>query len=59
MNEKIIKDVKQECNIRERIIISFFKNLIIKVYHISRINTYNNIVKSKCCKKCCIKYEPL
>lgn len=53
MNEKIIKDVKQKCNIREKIIISFFKNLIIKVYHISRINTYNNIIKNKCCNKRC------
>ena len=43
MKEEIIREIKRQCNFRERILLKLFPKIFIKVYHISRIKTFNYI----------------
>lgn len=43
--EIIVKEICNECNFAERIIVKLFKRLIFKIYHLSREYTINSIEK--------------
>lgn len=47
MEEEIVREIIKECkNWKERLLVKLFAKMFIKVYHISRVNTINNIIKS-------------
>ena len=45
MNEKIMEEVLNDCKWYEKIIIKKFNKLFIKMYHISRIEIVNKLLK--------------
>ena len=45
MENEIVKILMKECNFKEKFVIIIFRKIIIKVYHISRINTFNIVIK--------------
>ena len=42
--EKIVEEIKRECNKEERALIIENENIFIKVYNIGRLNTINNLL---------------
>lgn len=46
MKNEIIEEIMRECkNWRERLLVKLFPDTYIKVYHIGRINIFNEIIK--------------
>lgn len=43
MKDVLLDELKKELNLKERIILKFFKKTIIKIYRIAGKNTFNNI----------------
>ena len=44
MEKQIVSKVLKQCKWYEKIIVELFKNIIVKVYNIARINVFNNII---------------
>lgn len=44
MEEKIVEEIKRECNFKERILLKVFVKTFLKVYNIARIKAINNIL---------------
>ena len=44
-NVVIIEEILRKCNWYEKIVVKLFKKLILKVFHYSRVNTINIILK--------------
>ncbi len=46
INEEIIETIKNELNLKERILLKIFPKTFIKVYNISRVNCFNSIYRN-------------
>lgn len=42
MEKEILKELKRECNLYEKILFSFNKKFIVKIYHLIRYRIVNN-----------------
>lgn len=45
MEKEILKEIMKECKWFERIIVVLFSKTILKIYHYTRINIINNMIK--------------
>ena len=45
MRDGVLDEVKKELNWKEKIVAKVFKKTIIKVYHIARVRTFNELIK--------------
>ena len=43
--DAVLDEIKKDLNWKERIILTIFAKTYIKIYHITRINIINNILK--------------
>ena len=51
MNERIIQEIMEGCNWKEKVIIRIFKRLFIKVFHNGRLKTVNSMLEKSMVKK--------
>lgn len=42
--ERIVEEICRDCNFAERIIVKIFKKIVLKTYHISRVNNLNKFL---------------
>ncbi len=45
INEEIIEIIKNELNLKERILLKIFPKIFVKIYNISSVNCFNQIYK--------------
>lgn len=45
--EEVVEEIKKECNLRERVLLKIFAKTFVKVYHIGRIDCFNNLKNKK------------
>ncbi len=43
-DEMILKEIKKDCTIKEKILIHIFRKIFIRIYHKIRVNLFNAIL---------------
>lgn len=44
MKEEALREIKKECNLKERILLKVFAKTFVKVYNIARLKTLNSLL---------------